>query len=173
VSSVDSVLDDFDDEEVYYDPHMSNLVAEGSYPATIVDLTSKKINTRRGNKAMLYKPVYRIDDTVPNYAGNEIRDVGVWRFLGTKDPSGVRITGGSNTGYKRFLDKFSIPLRELEVDDRTVYKLPSIAKDMILDKSVVISVSHDEWTGVNGKNITPVATLVRLRNGSDDGQGRS
>ena len=44
---------------------------------------------------------------------------------------------------------------------------------MILDKSVVISVSHDEWTGVNGKNITPVATLVRLRNGSDDGQGRS
>ena len=108
MSSVDSVLDDFDDEEVYYDPHMSNLVAEGSYPATIVDLTSKKINTRRGNKAMLYKPVYRIDDTVPNYAGNEIRDVGVWRFLGTKDPSGVRITGGSNTGYKRFLDKFSI-----------------------------------------------------------------
>ena len=84
-----------------------------------------------------------------------------------------RITGGSNAGYKQFLDKFSIPLKELEVDDRTVYKLPSISKELVLDKSVVISVSHDEWEGVNGRNVTPVATLVRVRNGSDDGQGRS
>ena len=173
MSTVDSVLDDFDDEEVYYDPQMSELVDEGSYPATIIDLTSKKITTKRGNKAMLYLPVYQIDDTVTRYAGKSVRDSGIWRFLGTKDESGVRITGGSNASYKQFLDKFSIPLKELEVDDRTVYKLPSIPKELVLDKSVVISVSHEEWEGVNGRNITPVATLVRVRNGSDDGQGRS
>ena len=83
-----------------------------------------------------------------------------------------RITGGSNAGYKRFLDKIHIPLQKVEIerenkDDepRVIVKLPAITKDLLLDKSVVISVTHEEWEGQHGRNITPTATLVRVRNG--------
>ncbi len=73
-----------------------------------------------------------------------------------------------------------IPLQKLELDgnsdaeSRVVLKLPAITTDLILNKSVVISVAHEEWTGMNGnRNISATATLVRLRNGSVDGQGDS
>jgi hypothetical protein len=176
MSQVDELLDNFDDEDVYYDPQMSTLIPEGSYPATIVDLYSKKINTQRGNKGMLYKPKYRLDDTVRNYQNRDVQDSGVWRFFGTKDADGRRITGGSNAGYKKFLDKLHIPMEKIEVGEspsdepRVIIKLPAITKDMILNKSVVISVHHEEWEGTHGRNITPVATLVRVRNGSLNGQ---
>jgi len=100
-------------------------------------------------------------------------------ILRYKDADGRRITGGSNSGYKRFLDKIHIPLQKIEIDrntgeePRVILKLPAITKDLILSKSVVISVHHEEWEGVHGRNISPVATLVRVRNGSDDGQGHS
>ena len=178
MSNVDNLLDDFDDEDVYYDPQMSTLIPEGSYPASITGLYSKKIKTQRGNNGMLYKPQYRLDDTVRNYGGRDVQDAGVWRFFGTKDEQGRRITGGSNAGYKRFLDKIHIPLQKVEIerenkDDepRVIVKLPAITKDLLLDKSVVISVTHEEWEGQHGRNITPTATLVRVRNGSDNGQG--
>tara|TARA_R110002167_G_C12437869_1_gene630527 strand:- start:115 stop:669 length:555 start_codon:yes stop_codon:yes gene_type:complete len=177
---VDNLLDDFEDEDVYYDPQMSTLVPEGSYPATITGLYSKRIKTRRGNDGMLYKPQYRLDEKVKTYGGREVQDAGVWRFFGTKDADGRRITGGSNSGYKKFLDKIHIPLQKVEIDredgeePRTIVKLPAVTKDLILDKSVVISVHHEEWEGRNSKRrITTVATLVRVRNGSSDGQGHS
>ena len=44
---------------------------------------------------------------------------------------------------------------------------------MILNKSVVISVHHEEWQGTHGRNITPVATLVRVRNESINGQNNT
>ena len=173
MSNVDDLLDNFEDEDVYYDPQMSTLVPEGSYPAKIVDLYSKRINTQRGNRALLYKPKYRLDDAVRNYSGRDVQDAGICRFFGTKDENGRRITGGSNANYKRFLDKLHIPMEKVDVDDtppRTIIKLPAITKDMILNKSVVISIHHEEWQGTHGRNITPVATLVRVRNGGVNGQ---
>ena len=175
MSGVDDLLDNFDDEDVYYDPQMSTLVPEGSYPAKVVDLYSKVINTQRGNKGMLYKPKYRLDDNVRNYPGREVQDTGVWRFFGTKDADGRRITGGSNANYKLFLDKMHIPMEKIEMEEeqRTIIKLPSITKDLILNKSVVISVHHEEWQGTHGRNITPVATLVRMRTESVNGQNNT
>ena len=81
MSNVDNLLDDFDDEDVYYDPQMSTLIPEGSYPASITGLYSKKIKTQRGNNGMLYKPQYRLDDTVRNHGGRDVQDAGVWRFF--------------------------------------------------------------------------------------------
>ena len=108
------------------------------------------------------------------------QDAGVWRCYGIKEEEGRRITGGSNAGYKRFLDKLHIPLQKLELDgnsdaeSRVVLKLPAITKDLILGKSVVISVAHEEWTGMRGnRNISATGTLVRLRNGSQHEQGDS
>lgn len=173
MSNIDELLDDFGDEDVYYDPQMSSIVAEGTYPAIITELFAKKTTTRRGNKAMLYKPGYTIDTPGHTYDGKYVQDSGVWRFFGTKDAEGRRITGGSNKFYKKFLDKLNIPLKELEVEGRTVYKLPAITKDIISDKRVVISVKHEEWSGAMGRNITAAAHLVRTRNGSSDGHGNS
>tara|TARA_Y100001951_G_C11262299_1_gene253295 strand:+ start:657 stop:1211 length:555 start_codon:yes stop_codon:yes gene_type:complete len=177
---VDDLLDDFEDEDVFYDPQMSALVPEGSYPATITGLSSKRIKTQRGNDGMLYKPQYRLDERVKTYGGRAVDDAGVWRFFGTKDDNGRRITGGSNAGYKKFLDKIHIPLQKIEIDrntdeePRVILKLPAITKDLILDKSVVISIHHEEWEGRDGhRRITTVATLVRVRNGSSNGQGHS
>jgi hypothetical protein len=179
MTTVDDLLDNFDDEEVYYDQQMSTIVPEGTYPAKIIGLYSKKIRTRRGNDAMLYKPTYKLDENVKIYGGREVQDSGIWRFLGVKDSEGRRITGGSNTGYKRFLDKIHIPLQKIEIDrntgeePRVIIKLPAITKDLIMDKSVVISIYHDEWEGQSGRAISPVANLVRVRNESIDGQGHS
>jgi len=171
MSDIDKLLDDFDDEDVYYDPEMSTIIPEGSYPAKIIGLYSKKITTKRGGRGMLYKPKYQLN--AGKYEGRDVQDAGVWRFYGIKDEDGRRITGGSNAGYKRFLDKLHIPLQKLELDgnsdaeSRVVLKLPAITTDLILDKSVVISVAHEEWTGMHGnRNISATATLVRLRNGS-------
>ena len=50
MSDIDKLLDDFDDEDVYYDPEMSTIIPEGSYPAKIIGLYSKKITTKRGGK---------------------------------------------------------------------------------------------------------------------------
>ena len=60
MSDIDKLLDDFDDEDVYYDPEMSTIIPEGSYPAKIIGLYSKKITTKRGGKGMLYKPKYQL-----------------------------------------------------------------------------------------------------------------
>ena len=176
MSNVDDLLDDFEDEDVYYDPQMSALVPEGSYPATITGLYSKRIKTQRGNNGMLYKPQYRLDEIVKSYGGREVADAGVWRFFGTKDDDGRRITGGSNAGYKKFLDKIHIPLQKVEIgredgeEPRIIVKLPAVTKDLILDKPVVISIHHEEWEGRDcHRRITTVATLVRVRNGSSDG----
>ena len=172
MSNIDDLLDNFDDEEVYFDPELSSIVPEGSYPAKIVGLFTKEITTKKGGKGMLFKPKYRLDETVrPPYSNKELDDVGIWRFYGVKDENGKRITGGSNIGYKRFLDKLHIPMQKIEYEGKTILKLPSIATDLIKGKSVVISVKHDEWQGTYGRNITATATLVRIRNESLNGQG--
>jgi len=176
MTNINELLDDFDDDDVYYDPNISSLVPEGTYPARIVGLSVHKVSTKTKGKAVIYKPIYQIDDNVHNCGGREVKDYGQWRFRGSKDEEGRRITGGSNTNYKKFLDKLHIPLQKLELEGnsgdepRVVVNLPSITEDLLLDKSVVISVGHDEWSGKYGRQITAAANLVRVRNGSANEQ---
>ena len=84
MSDIDKLLDDFDDEDVYYDPEMSTIIPEGSYPAKIIGLYSKKITTKRGGRGMLYKPKYQLN--AGKYEGRDVQDAGEWR-----DRSGNRL----------------------------------------------------------------------------------
>lgn len=170
MSNIDDLLDNFDDEkDIYFDPDLSTLVPEGTYQAKIVGLFTKKIHTKKGGTGLLYKPKYKIiAESKPSLHNKEIDDQGVWRFNGVKDKNGKRVTGGSNINYKRFLDKLNIPMSELEYEGKIVYKLPTIDSSTIKGRNVVISVTHDEWQGRYGRNVTALAMLVREMS-SDNG----
>ena len=164
--NIDDLLDNFDDEQdIYFDPDMSTLVPEGTYGAEVISLYTKKINTKKGGSGLLYKPKYQIiAESKPSVHNREVDDVGIWRFNGVKDKNGKRVTGGSNINYKRYLEKFNIPMTELEYEGKIVYRLPHIDSTAIKGKKVIISVSHDEWQGKYGRNVTALATLVREMN---------
>lgn len=163
MTSVDEVLDDFEDDDVYYDPEQSITIEEGTYPARVTGLDRHKIKTKRGEDCIIYKPVYTIDGSVIRYANQRVYDSGVWRFYGTKNESGHRITGKGNESYKKFMDKMNIEMAETEIDGKRVFKLPTLTKDMILDRAVTINVSHREWQSRFGRRVSPEATLIHSR----------
>ncbi|MAG27153.1 hypothetical protein CMI47_16575 [Candidatus Pacearchaeota archaeon] len=161
MSSVDDVIDDVLDDDAYYDPDEKIIIPEGSYPAHIISFyVSKEKPTRYGNPYNIYKPVYRIDESVDIYGGMSVSDKGIFRFRGKNNNPSKKSNSKGNLPYKTMLDKLEIPLNKVVVNGKEVYRLPSVDESQVYGKPVIINVYHDTFKGSYGVQKVAVANIA-------------
>tara|TARA_R100000049_G_C1868917_1_gene29446 strand:- start:238 stop:501 length:264 start_codon:yes stop_codon:yes gene_type:complete len=67
-----------------------------------------------------------------------------------------------NFSYKQMLDKLNVPMEKVESNgDSTIFKLPSLTKDMVLGDPVIINVFKNEYHTKNGMRKENAARLVK------------
>ena len=162
MADISDIMKDVKSDDVYYEEkEKQSSVKPGTYEATIVDLTRKlNVKTKAGHICDIYWPRYKISSDSPKFSNKLIRDSGQFRYRSEE----VR---KRNLYYKKYLDKAEISLTKSEVDGNIRYSLPSISKDMILGKHVLINVYVEEWNDSRGYHKEPVAKLVKVIKDSD------
>ena len=157
MADIKDIMDDVKSDDVYYEEkEKESSIKPGTYEATIVDLTRKlNVKTKAGHICDIYWPRYKISNDSPKFSNRLIRDSGQFRYR-SED---VR---ERNLYYKKYLDKAGISLTKTEVDGNIRYSLPSISKDMILGKHVLINAYVEEWNDSRGYHKEPVAKLVKV-----------
>tara|TARA_R110001599_G_scaffold350156_1_gene579734 strand:+ start:738 stop:1235 length:498 start_codon:yes stop_codon:yes gene_type:complete len=162
MADISDIMKDVKSDDVYYEEkEKESSIKSGTYEATIVDLTRKlNIKTKAGHICDIYWPRYKISSDSPKFSNRLIRDSGQFRYRSEE----VR---KRNLYYKKYLDKAEISLTKSEVDGNIRYSLPSISKDMILGKHVLINVYVEEWNDSRGYHKEPVAKLVKIIKDSD------
>jgi hypothetical protein len=120
-----------------------------------VDLTRKlNVKTKAGHICDIYWPRYKISSDSPKFSNRLVRDSGQFRYRSEE----VR---NRNLYYKKFLDKLEISLSKIEVDGNIRHSLPSINKDMVVGKSVLINIYKEEWNDARGYHNESVAKLIK------------
>ena len=162
MADISDIMKDVKSDDVYYEEkEKQSSVKPGTYEATIVDLTRKlNVKTKSGHICDIYWPRYKISSDSPKFSNRLIRDSGQFRYRSEE----VR---KRNLYYKKYLDKAEISLTKSEVDGNIRYSLPSISKDMILGKHVLINVYEEEWNDSRGYHKEPLAKLVKVIKNSD------
>ena len=162
MADISDIMKDVKSDDVYYEEkEKQSSVKPGTYEATIVDLTRKlNVKTKAGHICDIYWPRYKISSDSPKFSNRLIRDSGQFRYRSEE----VR---KRNLYYKKYLDKAEISLTKSEVDGNIRYSLPSISKDMILGKHVLINVYVEEWNDSRGYHKEPVAKLIKVIEDSD------
>ena len=162
MADISDIMKDVKSDDVYYEEkEKESSIKSGTYEATIVDLTRKlNIKTKAGHICDIYWPRYKISSDSPKFSNRLIRDSGQFRYRSEE----VR---KRNLYYKKYLDKAEISLTKSEVDGNIRYSLPSISKDMILGKHVLINVYEEEWNDSRGYHKEPLAKLVKVIKNSD------
>ena len=162
MADISDIMKDVKSDDVYYEEkEKQSSVKPGTYEATIVDLTRKlNVKTKAGHICDIYWPRYKISSDSPKFSNRLIRDSGQFRYRSEE----VR---KRNLYYKKYLDKAEISLTKSEVDGNIRYSLPSISKDMILGKHVLINVYEEEWNDSRGYHKEPLAKLVKVIKNSD------
>ena len=162
MADISDIMKDVKSDDVYYEEkEKESSIKSGTYEATIVDLTRKlNVKTKAGHICDIYWPRYKISSDSPKFSNKLIRDSGQFRYRSEE----VR---KRNLYYKKYLDKAEISLTKSEVDGNIRYSLPSISKDMILGKHVLINVYVEEWNDSRGYHKEPVAKLVKIIKDSD------
>tara|TARA_R100000458_G_C8266197_1_gene241207 strand:- start:1550 stop:2086 length:537 start_codon:yes stop_codon:yes gene_type:complete len=148
--------DSTDNTDAYYSDEQDVDIDDGTYPATVIDMSYQNIITRYNTHADLYKPTYQISKGI--HKGATIVDKGIWRFK--SEPTGIK--NKSNRGnilYKKMLDIFDIKLEQVEVDGVILKRLPPLSKESIKGKSVLIDVVDDTYKTSYGKSFGKVAIL--------------
>ena len=142
MADISDIMKDVKSDDVYYEEkEKESSIKPGTYEATIVDLTRKlNVKTKAGHICDIYWPRYKISSDSPKFSNRLIRDSGQFRY------------------------------RSEEVRKRNLYyrySLPSISKDMILGKHVLINVYVEEWNDSRGYHKEPVAKLVKVIENND------
>ena len=155
-------MKDVKSDDAYYDEEKKyEEITDGTYEASIVDLTRKlNVKTKAGHICDIYWPRYKISSDSPKFSNRLVRDSGQFRYRSEE----VR---NRNLYYKKFLDKLEISLSKIEVDGNIRYSLPSISEDMIIGKKVIINVYKEEWSDSRGYHNEPVAKLVKVIKNND------
>ena len=162
MADISDIMKDVKSDDVYYEEkEKESSIKPGTYEAEIVDLTRKlNVKTKAGHICDIYWPRYKISSDSPKFSNRLIRDSGQFRYRSEE----VR---KRNLYYKKYLDKAEISLTKSEVDGNIRYSLPSISKDMILGKHVLINVYVEEWNDSRGYHKESVAKLVKVIKDSD------
>jgi len=157
MADINDIMKDVKSDDVYYEEkEKESSIKPGTYEAEIVDLTRKlNVKTKAGHICDIYWPRYKISSDSPKFSNRLIRDSGQFRYRSEEVRS-------RNLYYKKYLDKAEISLTKSEVDGNIRYSLPSISKDMILGKHVLINVYVEEWNDSRGYHKEPVAKLVKV-----------
>ena len=153
---IESVMGNDPYQDAYYEDEYDIIVEDGTYPATIIDLTKQNIITRHNVHADLFKPTYQI--AKGKCKGATISDKGIWRFR--SEPSSRRNSSKrGNVIYKNILDILDIQLESVEVDGKILKRLPELTLENISGKKVLIDVQEDDYKSSYGKLSNKVALL--------------
>ena len=169
-----------------YDPSKKwKPIEEGLYPAHVLSLSSREINTRAG-EAIVVNMTYKVADEV----SRETQPL--WKMDGyeyVKDTAGnkIPVTNGSgeqeyttcehlkgrefrdngffvftdstssskNRRYFELLDNLKVNCEEAKVDGQTVKKLVLIEEDDVVGKPVMITVKRTEYVTSDTKHLPP------------------
>ena len=153
---VDAMFGNDPNEDAYYQEDQDVQIEDGTYPATIVRLTTSNVITRKGTHADLYKPVYEI--AKGNYKGAKISDKGIWRFRSNPSKTHNRSNRG-NVIYKNVLDILQIGLEKVEVDGQMLKRLPQLTEENTVGKTVLVSVQDDDYKSDYGRLLGKVAII--------------
>ena len=156
MADINDIMKDVKSDDVYYEEkEKESSIKPGTYEATIVDLTRKlNVKTKAGHICDIYWPRYKISSDSPKFSNRLVRDSGQFRYRSEE----VR---NRNLYYKKFLDKLEISLSKIEVDGNIRHSLPSINKDMVVGKSVLINIYKEEWNDSRGYHNESVAKLIK------------
>jgi len=162
MAGIDDILSQSSDGGAYYVPSDNDYeqVVEGVYPAHITDLNIVNDITIRktGNKADIYKPVYKIAEEAGSHVGRVVKSNGIFRFKGAPPGSGdKRESTSGNRSYKQFLDVCKVPLEEHKDPNNgeSSYSLPAVTREDIYGYPVMIRVRHKQYE-LNGELRTAV-----------------
>ena len=153
---IESVMGNDPYQDAWYQEDEDIVVEDGTYPATVINLSKQNIITRHNVHADLFKPTYQI--AKGKFKGATISDKGIWRFR--SEPSNRR--NGSKRGniiYKSILDILDIQLESVEVDGVILKRLPELTLDNISGKKVLVDVQEDDYKSNYGKLSNKVALL--------------
>ena len=162
MSDVNSVLSSAfsDDDDVIFDPSEDALIPEGSYPAHIIDISSTIVTTRWGNRADIYKPTYKISNSVRLYGGMEVPENGIWRFRKAKSNTNKPSPPNNNRQFRNAMKALDIEAVPVEVDGRKLFKLPELNHGNTYGKPVIINVYHKTFKGKYGIRTVAEARLA-------------
>ena len=157
MADINDIMKDVKSDDVYYEEkEKESSIKPGTYEATVVDLTRKlNVKTKAGHICDIYWPRYKISSDSPKFSNRLVRDSGQFRYRSEE----VR---NRNLYYKKFLDKLEISLSKIEVDGNIRHSLPSINKDMVVGKSVLINIYKEEWNDARGYHNESVAKLMKV-----------
>ena len=139
-----------DDDDVIFDPSEDALIPEGSYPAHIIDISSTIVTTRWGNRADIYKPTYKISNSVETYGGIELYDNGIWRFRKTKEKTSNPHHSNSNRQFRNTMKALDIEVIPVDINGKKMFKLPELNRGNTHGKPVIINVYHKTFKGKYG-----------------------
>lgn len=167
MADIDDILSQSSGGGAYYIPSDSDYeqVVEGVYPAHITDLDIVNDITIRktGNKADIYKPVYKIAEEAGNHVGRVVKSGGIFRFKGEPPSSGdKRESTSGNRSYKQFLEICNVPLEENKDPNNgeISYSLPTVTKEDIYGYPVMVRVRHKEYYLNEEMRISVEASLL-------------
>lgn len=165
MTDIDDILGDSDDAWYFPDDDDYERVAEGIYPAHIVELDIVKNKTMRksGNTADIYKPLYQVAEESASHVGRKVKSSGIFRFKST-DPAlgGNRQSTSGNRTYRSFLDVIGVEPEESK-DPNTgavKYRLPSVTGEDAYGAPVMIRVKHREYDAGGEVRISVEASLM-------------
>jgi len=162
MSDVNDVLSSAfsDDDDVIFDPSEDELIPEGSYPAHIIDISSTLVTTRWGNRADIYKPTYKISNTVELYGGIELHDDGIWRFRKMKNETTNPRQSNSNRQFRNAMKTLEVEVIPVDVNGKKMFKLPELNRGNTYGKPVMINVYHKTFKGKYGIRTIAEARLA-------------
>lgn len=148
--------DNSNNVDAYYPEEQDVDIEDGTYPATVIDMSYQNIITKHNTHADLYKPLYQI--AKGTHKGVTISDKGIWRFR-SEPSNGVNKSNRGNIIYKKTLDMFGIDLEQVEVDGVILKRLPPLSKESIKGKHVLIDVTEDTYKANYTKQFGKIAVL--------------
>ena len=169
-----------------YDPSKKwKPIEEGIYPAHVLSLSSREINTRAGEAIvvnMTYKvadevsretqPLWKMDgyEYVKDTAGNKIpvtNGNGEQEYTTCEHLKGREFrdngffiftdstSSSKNRRYFELLDNLKVKCEEAKVDGQTIKKLVLIEEDDVVGKPVMITVKRTEYVTSETKHLPP------------------
>ena len=150
-----------DDDDVIFDPSENGLIHKGSYPAHIVGIKSVIRSVREGaGRADIYKPTYKIANSVRLYGGMEVPENGIWRFRKAKSNTNKPSPPNNNRQFRNAMKALDIEAVPVEVDGRKLFKLPELNHGNTYGKPVIINVYHNTFDGKYGTQTTVEGKLA-------------